>query len=576
MAPLYQIVAALTLIAMVPRRTLPRIKIDQGLPTQTADRNAGGTVMSRTLQLRDWSRLAARVGVVILSLGAVPCGALQPVSSATAAAANTRGGSLLQVVLDDIATYFLEPVSTRRVALAGLARLEGIDGRLAVRDTIGGGLALIYDNRTIAAYPAPAEGDTVGWAATIEAVLTAGRQVSPQLAALPPANVMQAVLDGMTRSLDRFSRYAPPDLARDQRAARNGWGGIGITVDGANDLFRVTAVEPHSPADRAGIRTEDQIVAIDGVTTRGCVHREVIDRLRGPIGSPISLQIVPSGSGRPRELRLERARVFEPTVTAMRDGGIAIIQVHSFNHRTTARVAETLAELRGQAGGRLTGIVLDLRSNPGGVLDESVKLSDLFLRQGAVVSVVGRHPESRQYYAASGNSPMPDVPLVVLINGGSASAAEIVAAALQDAGRAIVIGSTSYGKGSVQTVLRLPDNGELILTWARLLAPSGYTLHRHGVIPTICTADLPDDTAALATALTRATATARSRTALDEQGWAALRASCPTNRNRPGLDLLLARHLLTDARWYEAALRALPAAGRSGVQTAAAASQSRR
>ena len=106
----------------------------------------------------------------------------------------------------------------------------------------------------------------------------------------------------MARSLDRFSRYAPPDLARDQRASRNGWGGIGITVDGANDTFHVTAVEPQSPADRAGIRPEDQIVAIDGVATHGCVHREVVDRLRGPVGSPIAVQIVPAGMGKSREL----------------------------------------------------------------------------------------------------------------------------------------------------------------------------------------------------------------------------------------------------------------------------------
>ena len=161
----------------------------------------------------------------------------------------------------------------------------------------------------------------------------------------------QAVADGMARSLDRFSRYAPPDLARDQRAARNGWGGIGITVDGANDTFRVTAVEPQSPADRAGIRPEDQIVAIDGVTTHGCVHREVVDRLRGPVGTPISVQIVPAGMGQSRELRLQRATVFEPTVTASRDGDIGVIRVHSFNHRTTTRVAESLAALQSQAGG---------------------------------------------------------------------------------------------------------------------------------------------------------------------------------------------------------------------------------
>ena len=173
---------------------------------------------------------------------------------------------------------------------------------------------------------------------------------------------------------------------------------------------------------------------------------------------------------------------------------------------------------------------------------------------------------------ASGKSTVPDVPMIVLINGGSASASEIVAAALQDAGRAVVIGSSSYGKGSVQTVLRLPNNGELILTWARLIAPSGYPLSRHGVIPTICTADLPDDASSLPTGLQRAAvASTLPRASLDEEGWAALRRSCPSNRNRPALDLLLAKQLFADARFYTAALHALPAAGRQTTHTAVAA-----
>ena len=532
--------------------------------------------MTRRLQRLHWRQITARAATVVLLLGIAPCGAQQLPSSGGAAGPgaglpSASGGRLVAQVLDDIGTYYLEPVSARRVAIAGAARLTEFDSRLAVREVIAGGaVTLTYDDRSIISYAAPAEADTAGWAATIEALLATARQTSPQLAALPAGTLEQAVADGMARSLDRFSRYAPPDLARDQRAARNGWGGIGITVDGANDTFHVTAVEPQSPADRAGIRPEDQIVAIDGVATHGCVHREVVDRLRGPVGSPIAVQIVPAGMGESRELRLQRATVFEPTVTASRDGNIGVIRVHSFNHRTTTRVAELLTALQSQAGGRLAGIVLDLRSNPGGVLDEAVRLTDLFLRQGPVVSVVGRHPASRQYFVASGKSTVPDVPMIVLINGGSASASEIVAAALQDAGRAVVIGSSSYGKGSVQTVLRLPDNGELILTWARLMAPSGYPLHRHGVIPTICTADLPDDAAYLATGLTRAATAARLRTSLDENGWAALRQSCPATRNRPGLDLVLAKYLLADPRWYAAALHALPAAGRQTAQTAAA------
>jgi carboxyl-terminal processing protease len=361
--------------------------------------------VNRTLQWLRGPGIAVWTTSLALILGAAAGGSAQPLSSATASRTESgtsaataslsapASGRLIAQILADIGTYYLEPVSVRRVAVAGAARLGGIDSRLAIQEERGT-VALTYDNRTLASYRAPAESDTAGWGATVETIMAAARQASPQLAALPAETVEQAVLDGMTRSLDRFSRYAPPDMARDQRAARNGWGGIGIIVDGAQDIFRVTAVEPQSPADRAGIRPEDQIVAIDGVTTHGCVHREVVERLRGAIGTPVSIRFVPAGAAQERELQLQRASVFEPTVSASRDGDIGVIQVHSFNHRTTARVVESLADL--QTRGRLSGIVLDLRSNPGGVLDEAASLTDLFLRRGPIVSVVGRHPASRQ------------------------------------------------------------------------------------------------------------------------------------------------------------------------------------
>ena len=526
--------------------------------------------MTRARRFADWYGTLARATALALALAAAACG--QPQLPASVAAAS--GGQLFAQALDDIGEFYIEPVSTRRIALAGAARLERLDGRLAIRPVAGDAdtLAVGYTDRTLSYYRAPADTDNAGWGAMLETVIAGARQASPQLAALPREAIEQAVFDGMTRGLDRFSRYAGPELAREQRAARDGWGGIGITVDGATDSFRVTAVAPQSPAERAGIRPEDQIVAIDGVATQGCLHREVIGRLRGPVGSPIAVQVLPAGTTQPRDLTLRRTSVSEPTVTASNDGGIAVLRVHTFNHRTTRRVAESLAEAQRHAGGRLAGIVLDLRSNPGGVLDEAVSLASLFLRGGPVVSVVGRHPASRQYFTASGKSTVPDVPMAVLINGGSASASEIVAAALQDAGRAVVIGSSSYGKGSVQTVQRLANNGELILTWAGLVAPSGYLLQRHGVIPTICTADLPDQSNPVASGLRRASAggAALPRALLDEGAWTALRQACPSRRARPEIDLLLAKSLLADPPLHQAALHALPAAAASPARTAAA------
>src|SRR5262249_44141630 len=317
----------------------------------------------------------------------------------------------------------------------------------------------------------------------------------------------------------------------------------GITLETAADGFKVAAVTPQGPAARAGLQAGDMIVAIDGVPTSGLSQSDVIQQLRGPVGSSLAIRVARAG-GITREFDVQRALVVLPTVAMSRVGDIAVFQILSFNQSTTEKLSDALAEARRQMGGRLAGIVLDLRSNPGGLLDQPVSLADLFIREGPAVSTVGRHPASHQYFAASGRSVAPQVPIVVLVNGGSASSSEIVAAALQDSGRAVVVGSSSYGKGSVQTVLRLPNDGELTLTWARLVTPSGYYLQTHGVVPTLCTSDLGDDAASLQRGLQRAGAITHGRPAApqarsgrDDRAWSDLRQSCPARQTSPAIDL---------------------------------------
>ena len=191
-------------------------------------------------------------------------------------------------------------------------------------------------------------------------------------------------------------------------------------------------------------------------------------------------------------------------------------------------------------------------------------VSDVFIANGPIVSTVGRHPASRQFFEASGDSVAPQIPVVVLINGGSASSSEIVAAALQDVGRAVVIGSASYGKGTVQTVLRLPNDAELTLTWAQLVTPSGYFLHDHGVVPTLCTSDLGDDDNSVQVAMQRATAssaisptTPRPRASLDEDAWSQLRRSCPARQGDHEIDVKVAKRLLADPVLYSQAVHAI-------------------
>jgi carboxyl-terminal processing protease len=342
------------------------------------------------------------------------------------------------------------------------------------------------------------------------------------------------------------------------------FGGIGVTLETSNEEFRITAVSPRGPAALAGIRPDDRLVAIDKAATSGRSQSDVVHALRGPILSPVEVTVYRPNLGQKRNYRLQRELVILPTVTVSRDGGIVVLQVASFNQNTTQQIVEALSAVQREMGPGLRGIVLDLRGNPGGLLDQAVSLSDVFIANGPIVSTVGRHPASKQYFEASGDSVAPQVPVVVLINGGSASSSEIVAAALQDVGRAVVVGSASYGKGTVQTVLRLPNDGELTLTWAQLLTPSGYHLHEHGVVPTLCTSDLGDDDSSVQIALQRARGSPlasaggpRPRASLDELAWYRLRHACPARQGDHEIDIKVAKRLLADPALYAQAVHAI-------------------
>jgi carboxyl-terminal processing protease len=283
-----------------------------------------------------------------------------------------------------------------------------------------------------------------------------------------------------------------------------------------------------------------------------------VQHLRGPIGSPIAVAVARGPSEQIHDFHFQRERVIRPSVTISRDGGVAIFRIAVFNQSTTEQIGGAL-----RAGGdHITGVILDVRGNPGGLLEQAVSLAELFVQDGPIIATVGRHPASHQYFAASGHAIAPRVPVVVLVNGGSASASEILAAALQDLGRAVVVGSSSYGKGTVQTVMRLPNDGELTLTWARLVTPAGYLLQDHGVVPTVCTSDLAQNAGALEAALQRAKQPPASppRARLDEAGWRALRAACPLDHESPPVDVEVAERMLGDPALYASALRGLPAA----------------
>ena len=489
------------------------------------------------MSLRQAAGLAP-AGFFVLVVLLTACSELHPLPADPTGRLFGRG-------LDQIAELYIVPVSSRKLSLAAAARLSQLDPKFAVLETPGPQdsteIALDYGGREIATYPSPSGDDPHLWGGWLGHLVADAKKTSPIVAAVSQDTIDETLFYGITYSLDRFSRYATPAAARDQRAARDGFGGIGVTLDPAPDRFRIIQVVPGGPADLAGIRAGDTIIAINGQPTAGRSRSDVIHLLRGTVLSTVDVGIDHPGTAGSRYYRLQRTLMVEPTVTLSRDNGVAIFHISSFNQNTTQQLVEDLDAVKRGMGPELRGIVLDLRGDTGGLLDQAVSLSDVFIAKGPIVATIGRAPASRQFFEASGDSIAPRIPIVVLVNGGSASASEIVAAALQDSGRAVIVGTASYGKGTVQTVLRLPNNGELTLTWAQLVAPAGYLLNARGVVPTVCTSDLGNDDQSVQIALQRAGGlsavsplTAEPRASLDESGWSQLRRSCPPRNGRPG------------------------------------------
>lgn len=456
----------------------------------------------------------------------------------------------------NIANKYIDSVPIGDLAMEGMRGLGVIDPALTVR-LADGQVVLAAGDGDVARFPAPADDDASAWAALTVDVSRAGRRVSSDLRQASVEQIYEAVFDGVLSRLDPYSRYAGRDEAGRNRANRDGFTGIGIRFQVKDNQVRITEVMEETPAEVAGLTPGDRITHVDGAATTGMSSADVTERLRGLLETPISVTVARDGAESPLTFAMMRAHIVPTSVTAAFEDGLLTLAVHRFNRATADVAARKIAAARRLNGNALAGIILDLRDNPGGLLKQGIRLADLFVSQGEILKTQGRHPDSMQYYEAEDGDITGGLPLVVMVDGRSASAAEIAAAALQDRGRAIVIGTTSFGKGTVQTVVRLPNDGEFTLTWSRFVMPSGYLLHELGVHPTVCTSG----TSAQGADPLKPLMAAREEAAGILVAWRTvafadgarrqeLRATCPAERRAEPGDLDVARHLLKDRPLY--------------------------
>jgi carboxyl-terminal processing protease len=309
--------------------------------------------------------------------------------------------------------------------------------------------------------------------------------------------LVESAINGMLSGLDPHSSYMDPKSFRDMQVQTRGeFGGLGIEVTMEDGLVKVVAPIDDTPAAKAGVMANDIITKLDDEAVQGLTLNQAVDKMRGPVNSKIKLTIMRKGADKPIDLTIVRDIIRVKSVRSHAEGDdVGYIRITQFNEQTTDGLKQAITDLDSQLGAdKIKGYIVDLRNNPGGLLDQAISVSDTFLDKGEIVSTRGRNPEETQRFNARPGDMTKGKPVIVLINGGSASASEIVAGALQDHKRATLIGTRSFGKGSVQTIIPLgAGNGALRLTTARYYTPSGRSIQAQGIKPDIeVTQDVPD------------------------------------------------------------------------------------
>lgn len=511
-------------------------------------------------------RFAAVVAALLVLPGCMasaPDPSLPQAESEPREAGHFSDPSVFTVGFGRIQEVYLVKEDFGKLALDGLNGLSKLDDTLSARRD-GTQVQLIRAGHVFADFDAPAPDAAYDWGTLAASSLDAASLASPKIATAGVEAGYQAVYDGLLADLDPYSRYANPDRARDDRATRDGYTGVGIVLSQDEKGRAVIGdVFPDTPAARANLLKGSLIIAINGVSVEDAKVDEIADLMRGPVGTKVDLTVREPRGGS-RTATMIREKVIENMVRAQVRNNVVIVKLLRFNTTSAAAVRNAVTGQLHGLNGRARGIILDLRGNPGGLLDQSVALADLFMERGPIISTRGRNPDSVQNFNAHGEDITGHLPLAVLVDGHSASAAEVTAAALQDSDRAILVGSTSFGKGSVQTVTRLPNDGELFLTWSRIYAPSGYTWHRQGIVPTVCTSSSTETDAKTVIQAFRAGQLPRPADMIadrfaapeDDKALRRLRSVCPWQVHDADLDIDVAVDLLTDPALYAQAMGA--------------------
>jgi carboxyl-terminal processing protease len=497
-----------------------------------------------------------RLGILFLLLFTIPVQAEPPLSTPGFNPALTA--EVYAAALAFIAPRALDPVTVPQLAVWGLRGLTALDPDLIVGQS-SDRLVLAMTQRAIYAVALPAVPTPQAWAATVVAMAQAAWTASPAVRHAGTQGIIQSFFDEMFNHFDPYSRYVPPGQAAEEEAGRQGSVGIGLTVAAVRGAIVVTAISPDGPAIDAGLHVGDRILSVNGQPTAGQESATVASWLAGAEGSAVHLAWR-TRDGRLRQADVTHATVPPQTVFAQRVATMLILRLVEFSRDTDAAVAAPLTQALNSRH-RPDGIVLDLRGNRGGLLGEAVTVADELLPAGVVAIEQGRDPAANRVWNTAGGELAKDVPVVVLVDGRTASAAEVLAAALADRGRAVVVGSSTFGKGLVQTLTALPDRGELFVTWSRLLAPRGWPIQGLGVMPQVCASlgidalerqlqSLASGVQPMAAAIDRAR---NIRARVPPAEIVAIRSACPAAEGRE-LDLDVAHFLIENPVAYAAAL----------------------